>query len=330
MDIDNVVVVIGSHALIWHGIDIERIPQDSDYIMTYNKFESYIQDCKDYDHKPLQYYPISNGKKFVSKRATQIDEIEIAWDDSTASELMKFIDTDVDTIKINLKDKLNIDNLSVKEFWIPSLDVLYTLKMSHRFLKNSPHFEKTRNDILRLRKLGAKIFDQNWYKKREQETYNYSHPALNVKKNDFFKDETFYKYDHDDIHEAVKIGNKPAYTKILVPGEQVKCSAELFNNLPFIQQMWCAIEEVRVLTLERGLIPNDFNVNPYKMYKIAAQKVCTSITSGWFRDFCWDNYDLIIETYEKELMYNDNFVDKFKKALYDGKVRNFKHDRSYK
>lgn len=327
MNIDNVVVIIGSHALTWHGIDIGRIPKDSDYIMTYNKFESYIKDCKKHDFQPPQYYPISNGKKFVSKRSTQIDEIEIAWENSLVEELMHYIDNDLDTIKVNLKEQLNIDNLSVKEFWIPSLDVLYTLKMSHRFLKNSPHFEKTRDDIFLLRNHGAKIFEQEWFKKREEQTYNYSHPALNVNKKEFFKDETFYKYDHDDIHEAVKYGKRPAYKKILVPGEQVKCSPDLFNNLTFLEKMWCAIEEVRVLTLERGLIPNDFKVNPYKMYKIAAQKVCTSITSGWFRDFCWENYDLIIETYEKELMYNDNFVDKFEKALYNGKVRDFNHDR---
>jgi hypothetical protein len=54
---------------------------------------------------------------------------------------------------------------------LASFDVLYTLKMSHRFKKNSPHFTKTMKDILKLKSLGAVVFNDKWLNLREKETY---------------------------------------------------------------------------------------------------------------------------------------------------------------
>src|SRR5690606_29078459 len=113
---------------------------------------------------------------------------------------------------------------------LPSLDQLYTLKMSHRYLKNSPHFRKTRDDIMMLRGLGCKIFDQDWFKQRESETYTYKHPKLNVMKKDFFNgDGVRYVYDHDDIHMAVAHYREsgattpiPAYKLYMKDGAQVQ------------------------------------------------------------------------------------------------------------
>jgi hypothetical protein len=73
------------------------------------------------------------------------------------------------------------------------------------------------------------------------------------------------------------------------------------------------------LTLERGLIPNNFETDPKKTFEIALKKVCTSITSGWFREWCWNNYNFILEN------YNEEFVDKFKVALEAGRIGNFKN-----
>lgn len=331
-DIDKIVVVIGSKALA-HYVDIGRTPVDTDYIMTYNMFQRYIKDCIKFDKVKPQYYPISNGKKYVCKRVVngkqQIDEIEIAWEGSTAEELFHIVLNDPKTIAYNVKQMGVTTTAFVEAFLVPSLDILYTLKMSHRFLKNSPHFLKTMKDIQMLRtKFAAEIVYPEWFKRREKETYEYKHPALNVKKNDFFKDETFYKYDHDDIHEAIKIFEKPAYTYILADGEQVKCSKEKFYQLPYHYQLACAVEEVIVLTLERGLIPNDFKVDADKMFRVAAMKVCTSITSGWFREFCWEHYDEIVDAIEHDLNQSwGNFIERFANALNFGQIRDFSHDR---
>lgn len=59
---------------------------------------------------------------------------------------------------------------------VPSLNVLYMLKMSHRYLKDSPHFLKTMQDIHAMRKLGA-VIPAEWesfYQDRMRDTYTHS------------------------------------------------------------------------------------------------------------------------------------------------------------
>jgi hypothetical protein len=136
----------------------------------------------------------------------------------------------------------------------------------------------------------------------------------------FFKDETYNFYQHDDIHESVKIGEQPAYKMIIEEGQQVKCSLDKWNTLTEQQRLHCALEECYVLSLERGLIPNEFKTDPKKTFDIALVKVCTSITSGWFREWCWRNYDLIKEN------YNEDYCIKFKNALELNLIRKFKED----
>jgi hypothetical protein len=206
----------------------------------------------------------------------------------------------------------------------------YWQKMSHRFLKNSKHFNKTRNDILAIREYHKSVVGDihndsfmrdeynDFYQQRLNETYGYKHPNLNQKKSTFFTDEVGYIYDHDDIHEAVKMLDKPAYQYYIEPGQEVKCSRELFDNLPDIVKLYGVLEESYVLALERAVIP--LNVSADKAFEIALEKVCTSITSGWFREFAWENYD------EVKKLYHDSYVNKFNNALVAGKVRGFRED----
>lgn len=310
-NLDNKFIYIGSVALNAY-IDMP-VTKDVDMIMTYESFKSFIKSLSNIK----TFYPISDGKKYLVKTSSTIFEIEIAWPNSSSEQLLEKV----------LNDNLYEDTFPMYKLqaYVPNVDVLYTLKMSHRYKKNSPHFLKTMEHIKLMREYGAKIFDEEWYKLRQKETYVYKHPALNVDKQSFFKDETFYKYDHDDIHEAIKLFDKPMYRSILKDGAKVDCSKEKFEQLNYLQRLACAIEEVMVLSLERGLIPNNFEVDARKMYNIAAMKVCTSVTSGWFREFCWENYDFIILYFDC-----DNYVDRFKNALYNGNVRNFEHDRVYK
>ena len=203
---------------------------------------------------------------------------------------------------------------------ISKIDLVYTLKMSHRYLRNSPHFEKTHKDIKDLRKLGAVVPDvlKDWLVEREQETYYYKHPNLNQSKDQFFDTpNVIYVYDHDSIHESVAIDDRPAYTNFLV-GE-VKTSKELFEALPLNTRLNAVLEESCVLAIERSLInyenPSKETVDGVWVYSL--QKVCTSITSGWFREFAWENYELC-----KKLYYSrcSDYYERFTKALNNGKI----------
>lgn len=200
-------------------------------------------------------------------------------------------------------------------------DYSLMLKMSHRFLRNSRHFHKTRRDILFLERQGYTLpsFAKTWLPIRESETYDYSHPSLNQNKEDFFRDD-FYVYDHDTIHEAVALYGTPAYQKIKT-GE-VKVSRELFERQSFDIQLATVYEESATLSLERWMIPNDMKSDPVTGFKIALSKVCTSIASGWWREFAWRHYDDVIALYES--LGTTKYVEDFERAKQNGILKPWK------
>lgn len=313
-------VCIGSKALHYRNIKIRKAA-DIDLIGTDKDFFHYCK--KEIPGQIKELIPIQDGKKLICKKV-QIDynpfksrdesffmlECELIYDGSTAKCFYDIVLDDPNTIS---KDGL----------LIPSIDLLYLLKMSHRYLKNSPFFLKTMKDILYLRKLGAQIPEKykDFYLERQKETYNYSHPKLNQKKNDFFSgDGIIYVYDHDSIHNAIKIGKNPAYTYFKKPGSEVYCDKDIFNSLDKSIKMNAVLEEAYVLALERSQIPYQYQVKPEKSFTMALEKICTSITSGWFREFAWENYFKILSLYYELNVQNSNYVEIFLKQVELGNV----------
>lgn len=197
--------------------------------------------------------------------------------------------------------------------FVAPVDVLYLLKMSHRYKKNSPHFFKTMNDIHFMRSLGAKIPPEleEVFKLREKETYNYSHPNLDVKSRDFFKgDEVPYVYDHDTIHEAVAVLGVPAYKSYMKDDSEVMTSKEKFFEQENHIRLLGVYEESCVLALERSQIPFNFEVPARQSFVMALSKVCTSITSGYFREYAWESFHIVMKFYES--MGEDDYVKRFK------------------
>jgi hypothetical protein len=306
------ILVIGSQALKANHVAIGRMPADMDIIATY---DDTIEFAKVF-HKGVKYTTLSfdDGQKFVSRSSEGILEAEIAW---AGSNQMQLLD-------------LRWDQAIHGEFGVrfASLDVLYALKMSHRYKKNSPHFLKTMRDIQAIRKYynpgqswGNPIL-KDWYARREAETYSYSHPKLNQTKREFFNPigadgQPLYRYDHDSIHEAVKISHQPAYKYYSIKGQEVLSSREKFMAQPRYIQLYGVLEESYVLALERSQIPFAGKVSHKESFDMALEKVCTSITSGWFREFAWENYDAV------QNLYIGDYVDKFNTALSRGVIRPF-------
>lgn len=189
------------------------------------------------------------------------------------------------------------------------LGIYYLMKETHKYRKNSPHFMKTMQDNCFLKTIkdidGLKVKFKEFYDTRYKETYDYNHPNLNQNKQEFFTDEIPYVFDHDtDLHEAVKHLDKPAYRYYMQAGAEVMCDKEKFSNLSEFVRLLGVLEESYVLALERSVIP--YCTDPKKAFDIALEKVCTSITSGWFREFAWNNY------YKVQSMYHESYVEKFK------------------
>lgn len=242
-------------------------------------------------------YPINGGKTLIGKRPGVIYEVSIAWPGSINEEFLQLVGD---------KNSANLDEL-------------YTLKMSHRFLRNSPHFYKTLADIKLMRQHGASIplHMADWFKRRERETYDYKHPNLDVNKNNFFSgDGVTYIYDHDSLHEAVAIFGAPLYRKYQKDESEVLCDREKWERLPLMEKRYAVAEEAAVLAIERSLIPFPGKWSKNTAFKFALMKVCTSITSGWFREFAWENHDEILRLGE-----NYAFNMKFSEGLKNGVVK---------
>lgn len=146
------------------------------------------------------------------------------------------------------------------------------------------------------------------------------HPVLKASKDDFFKPTVGMIYDHDSIHEAIAIGDKPAY--VLMKDGEVYCSKKLWDTLSEEQKTNCVQEEAGVLALERSIIPaifgkfEDNQILVYKAYKFALYKICTTITSGWFRDECILRYSKVLER-----LKDYEFFQKFMTQASKGKIK---------
>lgn len=268
-------LLVGSALLITPISILGRKPTDTDYICPYDEYSVWLKHNKSCI---ATHFPISGNKQVVKLKDGKIIEFEIAWDGSTGQQL--------------------IEILSGND--VRAVDLLYTLKMSHRYKKDSPHFHKTRGDILALRNVGAKIPDTlaDWFILREAATYNYSHPSLDKSKSDFFNgDGVIYHYNHDELHGIVKLLPQPAYTYFKPNENDVYCSKGLFDDLPRYVKLAAVFEESCVLAYERSLIPFQTWDNEFSIFLKALTKVASSITSGWFREYAWENLDSVVEMF---------------------------------
>lgn len=291
-------IIVGSVAAIANGVILNRTPKDCDIFST----EAGVVQCLE-DHR------------FNPERTQETEKGRILWSADGRILEVELVEK-CENIKA-IYERMMTD--SSGQFATP--EWLYFLKMSHRYKKDSPHFMKTMKDILTMRYFGVKMPEgsEELFKERERLTYTYNHPKLNVNKDNFFKgDQVPYKYDHDSIHRVVALDGTPAYTKYMKDGEQVMCSKEKFYSVGRRVRLLGGLEESLVLTAERSLIPNDFKPNADRMFLFALQKVCTSITSGWFREYCWENYTSIVSLYRREC--EGVWVEKLKKGIDNGDV----------
>lgn len=308
-------LLIGSTAA--HIQTVWTDPKDLDFIVTPEKFAG-IETVL--SSKIVHSQDSRHGKTLFVEGFPPL-EFGIALPGSSAEMLLDLVETEA---KFNTEARFTpFSAYGEFVFRVPTLDVLYALKLSHRYLKNSPHFLKTMQDIHKLRKLlDCKAVHpglEEFFKLREKETYSYAHPKLNQSKKNFFSDDNInYIYDHDTIHEAVKHLDAPAFEYIKEDTAEVKCSKAKFFTQPEKIKLYTVLEESYVLALERCLIPFNFSQSPEWAFKKALEKVCTSIASGWWREYAWENYDEIVK------LYSDDYVTKFERARIAGLIKPYK------
>lgn len=80
-------------------------------------------------------------------------------------------------------------------------------------------------------------------------------------------------------------------------------------------------EESAVLALERAILPS--GTDPDIAFRIALEKVCTSIASGWWRDYAWENYHKVMQMYYERKDTENDLVKSFNKAQDEGVIKPF-------
>ena len=209
-----------------------------------------------------------------------------------------------------------------KPYEVAPLSLMYVIRESHRY-RDSIHFEKNMEKLTtyiekqyksRISEPLREILDL-----RETETYTRAPIRLNVSKKDFFSnDGVKYIYDHDTIHQAIAMDEVPAYT--LISQSEVYTSKAKFDALPDSKKDLCVLEEAWVIALERGYLPYRkgkrqprYHVDGFgfdadymqALFKTALQKICTTLTSGWFREYASLNYSRLVKTKRD---YLDDFL----------------------
>lgn len=299
---DYEVVLIGSRALNHHMM-LNRTIQDFDIIGPMTNVINFANNAFDDKYNTMKF----NEFSLSFHSGPNVIESNIVFDGDRTSTTSQLWDM-----------RHGFDFVFIGKFkvFIAPVEILYNIKLSHRY-KPGHGFAKTMSDIKFIRKHfpNVRVHDK-FVEQRHKEYVNKPSYKLNVSKEEFFTTNFNYIYDHDTIHQAVAIEEVPAYTKYTT--EEVFSSKELFDACPEHVKLNGVLEESYVLAIERVYVPNqgtDYQFDPYTAFEMALNKVCTTITGGWFREYAWENYDKV------KSLFNPKYVEEFDLHLEMGLIK---------
>lgn len=282
-----------------------RHPKDLDVVISFDDLSKFQEQFKLVSLEPRSVNKFHGRNEFGYHYEIEVADIK---ENSSTDLIYKMV------------DEFPVDK---NGFSIPPIALLYQIKLCHQY-KFSPHFEKTRNDILFMRGLVSETIMDEWKPFLEARKTEASRktPKLNVTTGEFFVD-TYGDVDqivHDTIHLTQAFGDKPAYLNFQL-GE-VQCSMKRFFELDEQIRLNAVFEESATLAIERAIWPTQFKCNEFKAFRTSLQKLCCHISSGKFRAYAWDNYNEVLAMYKK-----GDIVKRFREGLEDGTIE-FQKDKT--
>ena len=302
-------LVVGSKALNYHFPEFQREVKDIDIIGTTDDIKYLIKTLNPEkvldNHNITTLLNIQNQNEFFNTKNVEV----LNSDNSEAlTEYVKY------ETNVNLGGGLRY----------ASPEVLLSLKKSHihfpiKFQKHIKDYNLLL-DFLKEDKL-ANITKIN-FKETELRFGKLKTPSLKKSTRKFFdQSEGYLKYFyvHDDIHQVMAHYDRPIYEDMQTTSESAWCQKELWDNFSFEKKAKCVLEEAYVIALERKIIPmlNGVSdvVSSKKALEWSLMRICTTLCSGWFRQFAADNYSRICE------YVNHQYVQKFLEAEQMGKIK---------
>lgn len=303
-------LVVGSKALNYHFPQFKREVKDIDIIGNSDDIKYLINTLNPEkvldNHNITTLLNIQNPNEFFNTK-----NVEVLNSDN--SESLK------EYIKYETKDGKLGSGLRYA-----SPEVLLSLKKSHihfpiKFQKHIKDYNLLL-DILKEDKLNN-ITKIN-FKETEDRFGKLKTPSLKKSTSKFFdQSEGYVKYFyvHDDIHQVMSHYDRPIYEDMQTNSESAWCQKDLWENFTFEKKAKCVLEEAYVIALERKIIPmlNGIGdvVSSKKALEWSLMRICTTLCSGWFRQFATDNYIKISE------YINYQYVQKFLEAEQMGKIK---------
>lgn len=130
-------------------------------------------------------------------------------------------------------------------------------------------------------------------------SYPQKNPSLKQTKNEFFDDFVVKKFDHDYLHEIVAYNDIPMYKRMQdLSKDSVWCEKKKWDLFSHLEKLQCIAEECTVIAFERFLIPKDYKFGFKTAFILSLDKVCTTLTSGWFRDYAIDHYNQLVNMFD--------------------------------
>lgn len=316
-------LVIGSFALMNDNFaEFRKNIQDMDIVMSKSSFPHFIEN-EEVEWRTVSDEALHMADSIKLKLKSEKLPIEILFSDGVSSL------------------ELILDQVCKDQLYAP-IEVLYSLKKAH--IHFPIKFKKHIEDLMYMRyKLRQKLgitMDQDLnaesdlldhypaltdmhFRETEKRRGKLKTPKMAESKAQFFgKSKNYVKsyYEHDNMHLAMAHDQDPVYLKILKDGAEVETDHEQWKKLTIQQKIWCVLEEVYVIALERKILPQMFEVNPARTsafgmefrewtpeeaFDWALMRVCTTLCDGFFRDFAVRAYDEIWK------QYNPDYVKTF-------------------
>lgn len=239
------------------------------------------------------------GKKYHIKfEDNSMLEVEVS-NTKSSSELFE---------SISVGPIISLWGLDVK---VAEPEILFAIKKSHitrpvNWWKHIVDYHKLKQMVHNFSPELTKIVK---LRKSEIKTLTDKRRNLNISNDEFFgKTRGINRtYDHDALHRVICFYDKPMHEKLKFDTSVAMIERTLFDNLQHIDKIRTVQEEAFVIALERKVIPAMETcdaIEPLKAFRYAIERICTTLTSGWFREFA-------IEHVPEIMKYDVGYVDKF-------------------
>jgi len=299
-------IIVGSKALSHHFPSLERDTKDIDVIGGKSDMQYLIDTLR--PKNVISNDNITTLLNIENKFGIwNTNNVEILNSDNSES-LTKYLDYD---------RKSGLDYASP--------EVIFSLKKSHihfpikfdKHIKDYCFLYDYFNGVDKLSNITTLNF-----KETENRIGKLKTPSLRKSTKDFFGQSDGYVksyFIHDDIHRVMSHYDSPLYERMQKDKTFAICEKDMWEKFTFEDKCKCVLEEGYVISLERMIIPSIFGgykwVSSEDALNWSLMRICTTLCSGWFRQFATDNYFRIHE------YINKDYVDVFLTSIENGRIK---------